>query len=145
MKFILTVIASFCLLTYSFAQQAADPTQDPATASNAFFKAMLDEDGNTLGKLLTSDCVLISFDGSSVDGSQLIQGVGGGYVVVETGAVSNASTRQYNNDAAVVTGSWKTKGAVQGNGFDATVMFSVVCVKQGSGWKISNIQFTPTR
>ncbi|MVM39686.1 DUF4440 domain-containing protein [Spirosoma sp. HMF3257] len=145
MKTVLILCASLLFTTAIFAQQATDPTQDPTAAGNAFFKAMLDEDSKTLGTLLASDFNLISFDGSSVEGDMLIQGVGGGFVVVETATVSNTRTRQYNSDSAVMTGNWKTKGNVQGQGFDNSVSFSLTCTKQGSAWKIVNVQFTPMR
>lgn len=118
--------------------------QDPTALTNAFFKAMLDEDG-TINKYLTPDFSITSFDGQTVDGDLLAQGVGGGFVIVETATVSDTRTRQYNSDAAVTTGNWKAKGSIQGQGFDNNVAFSVTSVKQGTGWKIANIQFTATR
>ncbi|GAB3962441.1 hypothetical protein GCM10028805_63590 [Spirosoma harenae] len=145
MKTLLLLIASLFVAIASSAQQTADPNQDPTALGNAFFKAMLDEDATTLGKLLANDFTIIDFKGNAIDGAQLVQGVSGGYVVVETSVVSNASIRQYNTDSAVMTGSWKAKGAVQGNGFDTTVIFTVVCVKQNGAWKIVNVQFTAQR
>jgi ketosteroid isomerase-like protein len=143
MKTLVILCASLLLTTATFAQ-ASDPTQDPTALGNAFFKAMLDEDSKTLGTLVASDFSLVSFDGNTVDGDMLIQGVGGGFVVVETATVSDTRTRQYNSDSAVMTGLWKAKGNVQGNGFDNSVSFSVVCAKQNGSWKIVNVQFTPT-
>jgi hypothetical protein len=145
MKFIFSFITAVLFTIATYAQQTTDPTQDPTALGNAFFKAMLDEDGTTMGKLLASDFRLISFDGQSVDGDLLVQGISGGFVVIESATVSNTRTRQYNNDSAVMTGSWKAKGNVQGQGFDNNVSFSVVCAKQGNAWKIVNVQFTPTR
>ena len=141
MKIVLTFITALLLTTTSFAQQAA--TDDPTALGNAFFKAMLDEDSKTLGTLVASDFNLISFDGASVDGDMLVQGVGGGIVVVEKATVSDTRTRQYNSDSAVMTGMWKAKGSVQGNGFDNSVSFTLVCAKQNGAWKVVNVQFTP--
>ncbi len=150
MNLLFSFAAALLLTTTAFAQQAAtttttDPTQDPTAIGNAFFKAMLDEDGNSMGKLLASDFSITSFDGQSVDGDLLMQGVGGGYVVIDTGVVSDARTRQYNTDTAVMTGMWKVKGNIQGQPLDANSAFSVVSTKQGSGWKIVNVQFTPAK
>jgi hypothetical protein len=141
MKLIL-VIAALLLNTATFAQQA-DVNQDPTALGNAFFKALLDEDGAALGKLVASDFSLTSFDGHSVESDMLVQGVSGGYVVVDAATVSDTRIRLYNNDAAVMTGTWKAKGNVQGQSFDNTVTFSVVSAKQNGSWKIVNIQFTP--
>lgn len=143
MKLIL-VIAALLLNTATFAQQA-DVNQDPTALGNAFFKALLDEDGAALGKLVASDFSLTSFDGHSVESDMLVQGVSGGYVVVDAATVSDTRIRLYNNDAAVMTGTWKAKGNVQGQSFDNTVTFSVVSAKQNGSWKIVNIQFTPIR
>ena len=145
MKFIVSAIAVLLFTTATYAQQTTPSAQDPAAAGNAFFKALLDEDSKTLGSLITSDFSLLSYDGNTVDGDMLVQGVGGGFVVVETATVSDVRTRQYNNDSAVMTGNWKAKGNVQGQSFDNNVAFSVVCAKQGDSWKIVNVQFTPLR
>ena len=143
MKLFITLVTTLLLSTTTFAQQATDPTQDPTALGNAFFKAMLDEDGNSLGKLLASNFSIISFDGQAVDGDMLVQGVGGGFVVIETGVVSNAQTRQYNNDSAIMTGNWKVKGNIQGQPLESNATFSVVSAKQGTAWKVVNVQFTP--
>jgi len=145
MKTVLTLVSALLFTATTFAQQSTDPGQDPTALGNAFFKAMLDEDGGSLNKLITPDFSLTSFDGNTVDGDMLVQGVSGGYVVVDAGAISDARTRQYNSNSAVMTGIWKAKGNVQGQGFDNTVAFSVVSAKQGDVWKIVNIQFTPIR
>lgn len=148
MKLSISFVAALLLTTSVFAQQATtttDPAQDPTALGNAFFKAMLDEDGTSMGKLIAPDFTITSFDGQSVDGDLLVQGVSGGYVAIETGVVSDARTRQYNTDSAVMTGTWKVKGTVQGQPLDANAAFSVVSTKQGSGWKIVNVQFTPMK
>lgn len=145
MKPLLSVLLALLLTSAAFAQTTpTDPLQDPTALTNAFFKAMLDEDG-TISKYMTSDFTITSFDGATVDGDLLAQGVGGGYVIIETGTLSNPRTRQYNSDAAVTTGSWKAKGSIQGQNFENTVSFSVTSVKQGSTWKIANVQFTTAK
>lgn len=144
MKLIFSFFAALMLTTATFAQTAADPMQDPTALGNAFFKAMLDEDG-TISKYLTNDFSIISFDGQVVDGDLLAQAVGGGYVIIETGVVSDARTRQYNTDAAVMTGNWKVKGSVQGQTLDNTSAVAILMVKQNGAWKIASVQFTPMK
>ncbi len=145
MKLILSIVTCLMLTSASYGQQATDPAQDPTALGNAFFKAMLDEDGSAMTKLLASDFSITSFNGQAVDGDLLVQGVSGGYVVVESATVSGTQTRQYNSDAAVMTGTWKAKGNIQGQGFDNSVAFSLVSAKQGGSWKIVNVQFTPVQ
>ena len=110
----------------TFARSATDPGHDPIILTNAFFNALLDEDSNTIGKIMSSDFSLIRFDGNLINGELMIQGVGGGFIVIATAAITDTRHRQYNSDAAVVTGKWKAKGNVQGQPFDSTVTFSVV-------------------
>ncbi|GAB2550741.1 nuclear transport factor 2 family protein [Spirosoma aerophilum] len=145
MKYTLLIVSTLFLTTAALAQQSTTTPQDPTALGNAFFKAMLDEDGKTMSGLISSDLSIISFNGQAVDGSLLVQGIDGGAVIVETGVVSNAATRQYNTNAAVMTGTWKAKGNIQGKPFDNNVTFSVMSAKQGGSWKIVNVQFTPQR
>ncbi len=144
MKALRVLIISCLCATVTFAQSATDPSQDPLILTNAFFKALLDEDSQAIGKTMSGDFSLVSFDGNLVDGDLMVQGVSGGFIVIETAAISNTRTRQYNSDAAVVTGKWKANGNVQGQPFDNTVTFSVMCIKQRDSWKITNVQFTPS-
>ena len=144
MRYVFSLLVTLSLTTTVFAQQAITP-QDPTALGHAFFKALLDEDSKTLERLISSDLDVISFDGQSVDGDLLVQGVSGGAIIIETGSVSDEVTRVYNNDSAVMTGTWKAKGSVQGQAFDNSVAFSVVSAKQAGIWKIVNVQFTPAR
>ena len=143
MKTVFTVVTALLLSTATFAQQTTDPTQDPTALGNAFFKSLLDEDSGTLGKLLAPDFSIISFDGTTYEGDLLMQGVGGGFFIVETGTVSGTRTRQYNSDAAVMTGNWKVKGSLQGQALNNSVSFSAVSVKKDGAWKLVSVQFTP--
>lgn len=145
MRFLYLLPASLLLTSATFAQQPAMTHQDPTALGNAFFKAMLDEDATTIGQLLTSDFTITSFDGSTADGALLLQGVGGGYVIIETGTVLDVRTRQYNSNTAVMMGTWKAKGSVQGQSFPDAVTFSITSTKQRNDWKIANVQFTPIR
>ncbi|WP_266362565.1 nuclear transport factor 2 family protein [Tellurirhabdus rosea] len=141
------VSALFALTALSATGQTtpADPTQSAANCSNAFFTAMLNEDSNLFGKVSTSDFLIINYDGQTADRDLLTQALGGGYIVFDTGAVSGTNTRTYNDNTAVVTGNWKTKGNLQGNGFDATSFFTLVCVKQNNAWKVASLQLTALR
>lgn len=133
------------LLSTGLFAQTTDPTQNPTDCSNAFFTAMLNEDATAVGKVTTDDFSLVNYDGQVVDKDLLIQAVGGGYVVIETSAVSAGRTRTYNDNAAIISGSWKSKGAVQGQNFDAESYFTVMCVKQNGGWKVASVQLTSIR
>ncbi len=126
----------------TFAQQINPPT-NPTESTEAFFKALLDENGAALRPLLTTDFVILSFDGSLVDGNSLAEAMNGGYFNIEIGTLSGTQTRTYG-DAAVVTGTWRAKGSFQGNRFENTLAFTSVCVRQGGAWKVASVQMTPT-
>ena len=144
MKYVFSFLITLLFTTTVSAQQATIP-QDPTALGHMFFKALLDEDSKALERIISSDLDVINFDGQSIDGDLLVQGVSGGAIIIETGTVSDEVTREYNNDSAVMTGNWQSKGNIQGQAFDNSVTFSVVIAKQAGIWKIVNVQFTPTR
>ncbi|WP_461149977.1 nuclear transport factor 2 family protein [Spirosoma pulveris] len=143
MKNVVLFLFLFLLTTIAFGQRKVMPAQDPTAIGNAFFKALLDEDDKVLSTIISDDLDLISFDGQSIDTDLFIQNIEGGLFTIETSLVSDAVTRQYNNDAAVMTGTWQAKGSMDGQGFDNTIAFSVVSAKQAGIWKIVHVQFTP--
>ncbi|WP_027303100.1 nuclear transport factor 2 family protein [Rudanella lutea] len=141
---VLAVLGLFSLTTY--AQSApADPAQDPSALTGAFFKAMQDEDSNKMQSITTDDFSIVNFDGNTADRDLLVQALSGGHLTVETATPSGMRARSYNNDAAVVTGTTKFKGSLQGQALQSDVLFTAVCVKQGNGWKVANVQFSPIR
>lgn len=141
MKKVLLTCTLALLAFVAFAQQSNPPT-NPDETSQAFFKALLEEDGTALRNLITSDFAIVSFDGSLVDGNTMAEAMNGGYISIEKGTVEGSNVRAYG-DAAVVTGNWRAKGALQSNPFDTVVTFTCVCVRQGGAWKVASVQFTP--
>lgn len=121
----------------------ADPTQDPKAVTMAFFKVLKDADSGTLVKVATNDFVIIGSDGQQADRDLLGQALGGGFLVLQESPINVTRTSVYNGDAAVVAGTMRFKGDLQGQKFDMPVVFSATCVKQGSGWKIAGLQITP--
>lgn len=128
-----------------FAQQPKTTPQDPTALGNAFFKALLDEDAKALERIISSDLDVISFDGQSIEGESLVEGLGNGTFSIATSLVSDEVTRLYNDDSAVMTGNWQAKGTIQGQSYDDSVTFSIMIAKQAGIWKIVNVQFTPVR
>lgn len=133
------------LLTLSIiaTAQFSQPT-DAADCTNIFFKALLDEDNKSLDNLLSADFTVTSFDGQQIDRNFLINGVGQGYLTVDSGMLSGMRTRNYG-DVGVVTGNWSVRGQMQNNSFNNELAYMVVCVRAGGSWKVSAVQFTPIR
>jgi signal transduction histidine kinase len=140
MKRILFIIA-FLFSFSAFSQAPATPTD----CTNAFFKGMLDEDAALIEKNTASDFIIVSYDGMMAEKDLVIQGVSGGFVSIETGEVSGLQVRSYNDNTAVVTGTWKVKGSIQGNPLTGDIIFTAVCIKNANNWQMVNMQFTPAR
>ncbi|TAE30005.1 MAG: nuclear transport factor 2 family protein [Cytophagales bacterium] len=142
MRNALVFVVTLLLSTPLVAQTATDPGQDPTAATTALFKALLDEDSNKMLALTTDDFAIISYDGQTADRDLMGQALSGGILVVDALAPTGTRARTYNNDAAVVSGSTKFKGNLQGTAFDTEVVFTATCVKQGNTWKVASVQFS---
>ncbi|WP_373512434.1 nuclear transport factor 2 family protein [Persicitalea sp.] len=140
-KVLLTCLLAFAALT-TFAQQTTPPNS-ATECTEAFFQALLDENGAALRSLLTTDFAIVSFDGSLVDSGTLAEGMNGGYINIEAATLAGTSTRNYG-DTGIVTGTWRAKGTLQGSRFENTLAFTSVCVRQGGAWKVASVQMTPT-
>jgi len=133
-------LCSFC----TYAQASFSRPQDATECSNAFFKALLEEDTNALNDILSDDFSIVSFDGQQVDREMLAQGVAQGYIMVESGMISGTRTKNYG-DVGVITGTWNVRGKIENNSFQNEVTYTVVSVKKGGSWKVSAVQLTPIR
>ena len=125
------------------ATTTADPTQDPKAVTMAFFKVLKDTDTKMLIKIATDDFVIIGSDGQQAERDLLNEAMIGGFLTVQETPINIARTSIYNGDAAVVSGTTRFKGDLQGQKFDMPVVFSATCIKQGAGWKIAGMQLTP--
>jgi hypothetical protein len=128
------------LIQLSFAQT---PPSDASSAAKEFFTSLSESKTSTLQQLLGSDFLLLSFDGQTVDAATLLEGISGGYVVIDSGNTYGNQTRSYQ-DTGVVTGIWNVRGSVSGQSFNNRLAYTVVAVKQGGAWKIVSVQFTPS-
>lgn len=138
--------AALLLSVATYGQSAPAPSpQDPAALATAFFKALLDEDSKTMGSLVASDFTITNADGQTFDRTLLVQAMGSGLLIINTGATSAIQVRQYNDNAAVVTGSWKAKGSLQGEVYDTDAVFSVIGIKQNGSWKAVYTQLSATK
>lgn len=145
MKKTIFLLATLLVTSIGFAQTtapASTTTQEPQALASAFFKAMEDEDGTAITKITTDDFVLVSFNGQTADRDLLGQALGGGYLTLEKAPATNLRSRTYNGDTAIVTGDSTFKGNLQGTNFTSDVVFTVMCVKTATGWKIASAQLS---
>ncbi len=138
MKTLFILFAALVFTTAVFAQAPADPT----ALTNAVLKAMGDEDGTAFTNLTTDDFTLIGFTGQVAERDLMVQALNGGYLVFDTATASGVTAKTYNADAAVASGTWTVKGNLQGKEFKGDIIFSAICVKMGTTWKMANFQMT---
>ncbi|GAA4445875.1 hypothetical protein GCM10023091_38040 [Ravibacter arvi] len=122
---------------------AQSPPVDATSAGREFLQALADENTASLRSLMGNDFILLSFDGQSVDANTLLEAVGSGYLVIDSGNSQGNYTRLFQ-DTGIVTGTWTVKGALQGQSFNNRLTYSLVMVKQGGAWKVVSVQFTPS-
>lgn len=138
----LALICFMLLFNLSTSAQQYITPADASDCSQKFFQALENEDASSLRSLLTNDFTILSFDGQLIDGITLMDAMSKGGLVVESGQVSGANTRVYG-DAGIVTGTWRASGTIQSIRYSNDVAFMLVCVRQGGGWKVASVQFTP--
>lgn len=131
-----------CSAFWGYSQTAPAIPDNAQAASDAFFKALVDENAQALDKLVTPDFVIVNFDGELVDSGTLKEGVSGGYLVLESGSISGKYTRNFG-DTGITTGIWAAKGTLSSNNFNMRLSFTTVSVKQGGFWKIASVHLTP--
>ena len=112
-----------------------------STINKSLYQAFLQENAATLETLLGNEYVLVNNDGNLVDREMLIGAFRDGYVKIDSAETRNDVTKLYG-DVALVKGLWKSKGSVQGAGFDHTNYYTVVYSKRNGGWKAVSMQFT---
>jgi ketosteroid isomerase-like protein len=136
-SYFLAIVAIF----FSSTAFTFGPDTDVTEANKAVFKAMGDEDGNSLENLTDSDFTFIGADGVAFDRETVLMGIRGGYATFDVSDVESAAVKIIG-DAAYVTGTWKSKGQIQGASFDYRACYTTIFIKRGTGWKLSLIQFT---
>ena len=135
----LIAFASLLLITAaSYAQTS--PTNSPETASNSFFTALQNEDNGTMWKILTDDFLITTVTGQSADKALLGQILSGGQLVVETATTSDTKSRIVSPNTGLISGKLKFKGNLQGEAFDSSAVFTLVAIKQGDNWKVSDVR-----
>ncbi len=140
MKFSYSLCLVLLISSFSFAQKNTLPG-NAAECKQLFFEALFNEDAARMQTLFASDFTLVSFDGQLVDGITFANELKNGVLVFDTGSVTYSNLRLYG-DMGIDTGTWKSEGTLQGKPFKHDVAYTLVCMRQGAGWKIASIQFT---
>lgn len=139
-SFLLAIVA----MLFSSTAFRFGPDTDIIEANKALFKAMGDEDGNALESITDTEFTFIGADGAGFDRETVLMGIRGGYATFDTSELESAAVKMMG-DAAYVTGTWKSKGQIQGAAFDYRATYTTIFIKRGTGWKLSLVQFTPIK
>jgi ketosteroid isomerase-like protein len=144
MKFIGSLFILFACISTTLAQTNAPMPVDGTDCSNLFFKALSEEDANSLGSLISNDFTAVGFNGRIINGEWLRQGIAQGYMNIESGQLSGTRTRIYG-DVAIVSGQWNVRAKIENNNFQGEVAYMTVCVRSGGKWKVTAAQLTPVQ
>jgi hypothetical protein len=135
----LFAIGAFAQTTAS--ASSSSPESELLNINKSLYQAFLQENAATLETLLGNEYVLVNNDGNLVDRETLIGAFRDGYVTIESAETMNDVTKMYG-DVALVKGLWKSKGSVQGAGFDHTNYYTTIYNKRNGTWKAVSMQFT---
>jgi len=140
----LIILCFLGMLLDSKAQVATLHANDPATTVNAFLTSISEKNTKNMQSIVTNDFAIVSWNGELVDSYMLSQALQEGFVNLEESRPAGLRTRNYG-EAAVVTGSWKAVGDIEGNRFDNYMIFTALVVKQGGVFKLASFHLTPVQ
>jgi ketosteroid isomerase-like protein len=114
---------------------AGGPTEESALAAEQdVARALLANDANAVGRLLTEDWVVVSTYGGMADKDGFLEVIKSGQFTRKTMDLSDYRVRLYGN-TAVVTSKLKTSGTLMGKSFDVAERQTDVLVWRDGGWK----------
>lgn len=139
MKKLIALVVLLPLLAFN------TPLPDDISDQNkALFKALQDEDATAIENNADMEFSLIAFDGNTYDKETVITGLKGGYGTFDVAEAESADTKIVG-DLAIVRGTCKAKGQIQGANFDLRAYYTNIYIKRGAVWKALQMQFTPIR
>lgn len=133
MKFVVLIASVF--LAFSPCARAVDtPDESKILAlENAWNNAQIHHDADALGQLLPDSFVYTDYDGSVMNKSQFLEDLKD--PAYQASLVSNENVKVYPyNGAAVVTGTYHTKGKYKGKPFEHWGRFTDTWVFQNNVW-----------
>lgn len=118
------------------ATSASGPTAANAwAAEQEIARAMQDNDGPGIARLLSDDWAVIATSGGIGEGPSIFaDGIKSGFLTRKTFEISEPRVRLYGN-VALITTKVKTSGTLAGKPFDVTERQTDVLVWKDGGWK----------
>jgi ketosteroid isomerase-like protein len=117
-------------------------THTPHATEQAFFRALIESDYETLQRVLADDFVLIDvMSGSEVTKAALIEAICGGQLKFESIERVEYRERVYER-TVVVTGQTEMAGHYGGQAFRTSSRYTHVFVDDGETWRMVSAQGT---
>ena len=101
---------------------------------NEFSQAIVQNDAEAVGRLLTDDWIIIDPDGGIIDKARFLDVIKSGALTHEMMKSDDTRVRIYG-DTAIVTALTTTKGKFHGQAFATKERASDVFVKQNGRWR----------
>ena len=109
---------------------------------NAFAEAIVKNDLEGIGRLVTDDWIIIDPNGEIVDRTRFFEVIKSGALTHDMMESEDFRVRVYG-DSAVVIGVTRTKGKFMGQEFSTRERATDVFVKRDGGWKCVLTHLTP--
>jgi len=130
------------LLAVSLAwSQGGNTEQQIREVNDRYIAAQLNNDSDSLQKLMADDFMAIRSDGSLSTRAQEIEHIKSGALTHEKSDIKDVKIRVYGNTAVASVRSY-FKGTVNGKPLSSTVRVTRVWVKQKGNWKCVALQST---
>jgi len=115
--------------------------QQVKEVNDRYIAAQLNNDSDSLQKLMADDFTAIRSDGSLSTKAQEIEHIKSGALTHEKSDIQDVKIRVYGNSAVATVRSY-FKGTVNGKPLSSTVRVTRVWVKQNGNWKCVVLQST---
>ena len=136
---VLTILSLLVLpLAWS---QGGNAEQQVKEVNDRYIAAQLNNDSDSLQKLMADDFTAIRSDGSLSTKTQEIEHIKSGALTHEKSDIQDVKIRVYGKTAVATVRSY-FKGTVNGNPLSSTVRVTRVWVKQKGDWKCVALQST---
>jgi ketosteroid isomerase-like protein len=134
MKFMALTVSVFLLLAAP-ATRAADAADEGKILAleNAWNQAQIRHDAEALGQLLPDSFVYTDYDGTLMDRAQFLDDLKDPTYQASLVSNENVKVHPYSN-AAIVTGTYHTKGKYKGKPFEHWGRFTDTWVFQNNAW-----------
>ena len=100
-------------------------------------RAWLDKDARTVEELMTEDYVYVAPNGQTLDRLAILSIIRSPGFRIHSGSRTEVSIRSLTPDTGVVLHRWQGEGTYAGKSFKDDHRCTMVCIRQGSEWRVA--------